>query len=246
MSAVFFASCISALRTPNGGIEMSILDRVRRLTRANVNDILDRFDKPETGLKQKIRELENTISEAKESAAGFAASLRKLEKDHEHGKRMRAEWQHKAETAIKGGNEALARRALDERVKADERIKTLEPTIEKSRKTYEQLRNNLGTLTDQLQSTRMRLSELKSRKQAANAHKAFGQQMDRSAKVGVAESDFDKFEDEVVQTEVEADIEAEIRGDLNDVTSHDKYSHDLEVESELKALKNKVSDSQQE
>jgi phage shock protein A len=225
---------------------MSILDRVRRLTSANVNDLLDRFDKPETALKQKIRELENTISEAKESAAGFAASLRKLEKEQEQKKRLKAEWQHKAESAINNGNEDLARRALDERIKAEERIKTLEPSIENNRKTYQKLRENLGTLTEQLQTARMKLSELKSRKQAATARKSFGKQMDRSASTGATESDFDKFENEVVQTEVEAEIEDEVRGDLDEVTVSDKHSRELEVESELESLKKKAGGSKSE
>ena len=48
---------------------MSILDRMRRITKANINWLLDKVEPAEQELESKIKELEETVQEGRESAA---------------------------------------------------------------------------------------------------------------------------------------------------------------------------------
>jgi len=135
---------------------MSILDRIRRIASANVNDALDRMEDPEKMLKRKIRDLEETTKTAKQALANFAVSFKKMEKEQEQMKRLLAEWQQKAGSSLALGDEDMARKALAEKLKCTERIAALEPSIAQSRKTYGDLKDNLAVIQDQLRMAKLR------------------------------------------------------------------------------------------
>jgi len=220
---------------------MSILERLRRLARANINDLLDRAEAPESALKQKIRDLEGAVDEAKQALGAFAATFKKTEREQEQCKRLRDEWQHKAEAALKADDESLARRALSERLSLEERITSMDPAIARSRAIFDELKENIVQLKDQLRNTRLRLSELQSRHRTAEAQKALGKQMDRAADNRVGDGDFDRFEDQVVRSETEAEVDRELRNGLADVEQklNEKERSDR-IEDEFKALKDKL------
>jgi phage shock protein A len=218
---------------------MSIIDRIRRIARANINSLLDRADTPEMALEEKIAELEKAVQEAREALAAYAVSMKRVEKEHDSLQAARAEWQRKAEAAVQGGDEKTARRALAERMKADDRLRPLAPSVQRNRDTYDELKQNLVTLNDQLAATRARLTELKSRQRAAEAQKVFGRKVED---VGdrVTGADFERLEDAVSQAEIEVEIEREVRGEMVDAAGLEKRSRDLELDAELRALKDKV------
>ena len=217
---------------------MSILDRIRRITSANMNDALDRMEDPEKMLKHKIRDLEETTKMAKQALANFAVSFKKMEKEQEQMKRLLAEWQQRAESSLALGDEDMARKALAEKLKCTERIATLEPSIAQSRKTYGELKDNLAVIQDQLRMAKLRATELQSRKQAATAQQAFGSSFDKVTAGGVDDADFSKMEENVLQAESEVEIDREVRGDLSRTEAEvEKKSQEIKIDAELAALK---------
>ena len=217
---------------------MSIMDRIRRLTKANVHDALDKMEDPEKMLKHKIRELEEASKTARQALANFAVSFKKMEKEQEQMKRLKAEWQLKAESSLKIGDEEMARKCLAEKLKAEERINNLDPSIIQSKKTYAQLKDNLAILQDQLRIAKVRAAELQSRKHAAAAQQAFGTSFDKVTASSVDDADFAKMEEEVLETESEVEIDREVRGDLTKADiAIEKQSQELKVDAELDALK---------
>jgi len=217
---------------------MSIFDRIRRITHANVNDALDRMEDPEKMLKHKIRELDEATKNARLSLANYAVSFKKMEKEQEQMKRLQDEWKAKAGSSIKLGDEAMARRALAEKLKCTERIAALEPSIAQSRKTYNDLKDNLGVLQDQLRIAKHKAAELQSRKQAAAAQQAFGSTFDKISSGAVEDADFVKMEDNVLQAESEVEIDREVRGDLSRTEAEiEKQSQQIRVDAELEELK---------
>lgn len=223
---------------------MSILERIKRLSKANINDALDRLESPEKNLKQRIRELEEAIKEARNAAASFAVSFKKSEKEQEQLKRLKAEWERKAEQTVKLGDEPAARQALEAKLKIDERLREIEPTIQRSSETYRQLRGNIEKLNNQLSDSKMRMAELVSRQQAAVAQKSFSASLGKSSSLAAEGDEFRKMEEHVLHREAEAEIEQDIRGDLSEIEdSIAKQSQKLQVDSELEALKKRVNKS---
>ena len=219
---------------------MSILDRVRRITKANINWLLDKVEVPEQELESKIKELEETIQEGRESAAVYGATFRRLEHEQQQLKQKQQDLVKQAEQALKAGDEAAARGVLTEKVKISERIAQIAPGIENGRKTYELLRDNLIRLQEQLKVAKLKLEDLKARKRTAEAQKAFDQHLGQALGVSRDGVAFDRLEDEVMQTEAEVEIRQEMHGGALSDMELMQHSRDLQIEAELQAMKDQL------
>lgn len=216
---------------------MSIFDRVRRIAKANVNWLLDVVEPAENELDNKIKELHETILEGRESAASYGATFRRLENELEALKNQLAGLVVKAQTALKAGDEAAARAALTEKVKLGERIAQMQPGVEKGRKSYEMLRDNILKLQEQLKAARLKHQDLIARKRAADAQKAFDEKFDKATSLSPDGVSFDRLEEDVLQSEAQVEINQEIRGDsLTELELADR-SRQLQVDAELEALR---------
>jgi len=215
---------------------MSVLDRIRRITKANINWFLDKVEVPEQELESKIKELQETIQEGRESAAAYGATFRRLEHEQEQLELRQRDLVKQASIGLKAGDEAAARSALAEKVRLSERAAQIRPGVENGRKTFETLRDNLIRLQEQLKVARLKLEDLKARKRTAEAQKAFDQHLGRAVEAGGGVG-FDRLEDEVLQVEAEVEIRQEMRGDgLSDIELAQR-SRELQVEAEIQALK---------
>ena len=220
---------------------MSILERFKRLAKANIHDALDRMESPEKNLKQRIRELEEAVKDAKASAASFAASLKKSEKEQDQLKRLKAEWENKAGQAVKLNDENAARKALEAKLKLNERLVEIEPQVARSSETYQQLRGSIEKLGQQLSDAKLRMAELVSRQHAASAQKNFSERLDKASALSSENEEFQKMEEQVFRREAEAEIEQEARGDLRGIEDQiSRQSQQLQVDAELAELKKRV------
>ena len=219
---------------------MSIFDRIRRITKANVNWLLDQVEPAEQELEAKITELEETLLEGRESAASYGATYKRLENEMVQLQQQQDECFQKAETALKVGDDDAARAALQQKVQLAERIAQMTPGVEKGRKTFEMLRANLMKLQQQLKDAKLKLQDLRTRQRIADAQKAFDGHLQKATGTSPDGVAFDRLEDQVVQTEAEIEIRGEMQaGTLNEYELAQK-SRDLQVEAELQALKEKL------
>ena len=217
---------------------MAILDRIRRIARGNITQLLNRVETPDAEVEAKISELEGASTEAKNALAGFAVTYKRLEKNIAGLRENREDLAARAEAAVAAGDEAAARRALAEKVKTDERIAHLEPVLESRRETYDELKENLVEIQDQLNQARAYMMDLRARKRAAEAEKSMGGQIDRLRETG--EPLFERLEDEVLEQESRVEIDRELRGEFRtqDAGADRRAS---KVDAELAALKAKMS-----
>src|SRR5512139_876943 len=112
-----------------------IWNKIRRIAKGRVLDGLDRLESPEQTLRVRVDESDDAYQEAKVAAAGFAVTIKRLEKDQEQCKRLRDEWACRAEEAARGGDDAAARQALVEKNRLDERLSPLGPRIQEAQAT---------------------------------------------------------------------------------------------------------------
>src|SRR3954464_8398835 len=92
---------------------MALLDRVSRLIKANLNDLVDKAENPEKLLKQLLLDMENHSMQGKTQVAIAIAGWHVLEKKKTENAAAQREWARKAELALAKGNEPLARVALE-------------------------------------------------------------------------------------------------------------------------------------
>jgi phage shock protein A len=219
---------------------MSIFDRVRRIAKANINWLLDMAEPAENELNNKIKELEDTILEGRESAASYGATFRRLENELEALKTQLLGLTQKAQIALKGGDEAAARAVLTEKVKLAERIAQMQPGVEKGRKSYEMLRANIIKLQEQLKTAKLKHQDLVARKRAADAQKAFDEKFDKATSLSPDGVSFDRLEEDVLQSEAQVEINSEIRGDTLSDFELAEHSRQMQVDAELEALRAEI------
>jgi len=219
---------------------MAILERIHRIARANISQLLNRVETPEAEIMARIGELEDAAREAKDALAGFAVTVKRQEQSNDELRKTRDGWQARAEAALKDGDEALARRALGERLKVEERLTAMEPVLAGRRQTYDELREDLVRIHDQLSQARARLMDLRARKLAAEAEKTVGRRvatLDDGSPAG-----FERLEDEVMAAEATAEIERDLRGTLTPLNEKlEQGARNRAVDQELEALKGKLA-----
>lgn len=221
---------------------MSILDRIQRIAKANINWLLDKAEPAGQELESKIKELEETILEGRESAATYGATFKRLDHELDQLQAQQADFGNKAEQALRAGDESMARKALAKKVKIAERISQITPGVEKGRKTFEMLRDNIIKLQEQLKAAKLKLQDLAARKRVADAQKAFDEHFDKASSVNPEGVAFDRLEEEVTQSEARVEINQEIRGDSLTELELAQRSRDMQVEAELQAMRERLED----
>jgi phage shock protein A len=215
---------------------MAILERIQRIARANLAQLLDRAESPEDEVSHHIAALESAAREAKDALAGFAVTVKRQEQANEDLRETRDAWQARAEAALKAGDEGMARRALGERLKVDTRLEALEPVLEGRRKTYDELRDDLVRIHDQLHQARTKLVDLRARKLAAAAEQSV---TERVSSLGAGETNgFERLEDEVLAAESAAEIERELAGTLTPLREKlEQNAQSRKIDDALASLK---------
>ncbi len=91
---------------------MALLERVSTLIRANLNDLVDKAEDPETMIKQVILDMHNQLLQVKTQVAIAIADQHLLVKRQKENEEKTAEWMRKAELAVGKKEDELARAAL--------------------------------------------------------------------------------------------------------------------------------------
>ena len=88
--------------------------------------ILDRAEDPEKIIRLIIQEMEETLVEVRATAAKTIAERKEAERRHRRYREAQAEWDRKAELALRKGREDLSKAALIEKAKLAEAARALE------------------------------------------------------------------------------------------------------------------------
>lgn len=91
---------------------MGLPERVAKLVRANLTDMINRAEEPEKMLKQVILDMQNQLMQVKTQVAIAIADQHVLEKKQKENEQKAAEWERRAELAVEKQQDDLARAAL--------------------------------------------------------------------------------------------------------------------------------------
>ena len=215
---------------------MGILDRMSRLIRANVNDMIDRAEDPEKMIDQILRDMESNIRTARSQVAAMIAQEKELEADLGETKQLAAEWGAKAKRAVDAGKEDLAREALRRKRDNEENAGVYSQQHTTQRQTVDKLKSQLSQLESKYQQTMSQRDSLIARQKRAVASKQVAEFTSVSLSPMDAGSELDRMERKIRQTEAQA---AAI-GEMHDTSFDAQFAeldYDVEIEKELEALK---------
>ena len=101
---------------------MSIFKRMKDMTKANVNDWLDKLEDPVVMINQYLRDMEAEIHQAEVTVAKQMAGERSMQQRLDDSIRNSNDRESKAEAALRANQEELARKLLEEKVYFDQKI----------------------------------------------------------------------------------------------------------------------------
>ena len=222
---------------------MGILDRMTRLIRANVNDMVDRAEDPAKMLDQLIREMNDQIHMARGQVAAMIAQEKELQMDYEQSAKHASEWDRKAELAVTQGKDDLAREALRRKRDNDEHAQVYASNLQSQQEMVTKLKGQLQQLEAKYESARANRDVLIARQRRAEAVQKVSSTMSGLKSLEPGE-ELDRMERRIRSNEAKALAEQDLASDSM-AAQFAELDSGLEVEDDLAKLKARVQSNQQ-
>ena len=156
---------------------MGIFDRFSRLVRSNINDLISSAEDPEKMLNTLITDMNDQLIKAKQQVAVAIADERKLRDQFEKERQQAAEWEAKAELAIRSDRDDLARQALLRQQEYAERTEAYFSEWQAQLAQTEQLKVQLRDLADKIEEAKRKRNLLLAKQRRAEAQRRIQQTM---------------------------------------------------------------------
>lgn len=196
---------------------MGILSRLKGTLTQKANAAIDRATDPAKEIDLAIAELEDQRKKALAELISYKANAKQMENDLERHRKKASEWEARAMTAIKAGDDELAKQALREKKAAETEIEKISRDRNEAAGYAAQLNKSRKEFETKLQMFKLRKGTLATQLAAARSGggDAFGN--DPSVWDRFAEA-----EDKIDRTAVESEVDAAMRGEEQDAQDFDR------------------------
>lgn len=219
---------------------MGLFKRLRDITMASINDMLDKVEDPVKMLEQYLRDMSEDITDAEAAVAKQIAVEKRFKQQMDEAEELVAKRQQQAETAVLAGNDELARKALVDKNEQQAKLDGFTQQYTVAKQHADTLRAQLTEMKEEFNKLKNKKDLLIARAEAAKAQKSINQTMSGFG-VDNAAKGFERMENKVLQMEAEAQASGELRGSSKSLDDEFKALETNAVEDELAALKAKLN-----
>ena len=217
---------------------MPIFEKIKRIIKSNLNDILDRAEEPEKMLDQILEDMQQELKEAKIQVASAIRDLHKLESQYTENMELSRKWEERATAFVRNSDDLRAREALKRKRSFGELAAVFKEQLDMQRESVEVLKNGLTTLESKIEEARRKKVLLIARKKRAEAQKTISETM-----AGISASDamsaFEKIQNRIDDVEARAQAAEEV-SELNLEAQFAALADEDSIDAELEELKAKV------
>lgn len=222
---------------------MGVFERLSRIIRSNINDLLDRAENPEKILQQLINDMQQDLREAKIQVASAIREQKRLESQYQENLALAEAWEKRAITAIKDGNDAQAKDAIKRKLSYEQLAKEYKQQYEDQVKSVQFLKSGLAELEAKLSDAKRKKDMLIARQARAKAQKTIAENMIGMSK-NSAFSVFERIESKIKDDEAQAQALVEIESE--DIEKKFVSLERSDIDAELAKLKAKVEKEKQD
>lgn len=217
---------------------MGLFDRISRVVRANINDVVSKAEDPEKILEQTIIDMQEDLVQLRQAVASAIASQKRTQQQYNQAQTESNNWQQRAQLALQKGDETLAREALVRKKTHAETAASLKAQLDQQSGMVDNLKRNLIALEGKISEAKTKKDMLKARASAAKANEQLNATVGRMG-TGSAMAAFERMEEKVLQMEARSQAAAEIAGaDLESKFALLESGSDVDLE--LEAMKQQL------
>lgn len=223
---------------------MKLIDRFTLVMKTSISSLREKIEDPERMLHQLICDMEEELAAVRESVAAAVADEIQLSKQIETARGEIDTWLTRAQSAIQRGNESAAKDALDQKLRCEERVATLETGYETQRVQVERLQTSYRELEDRIRQARHKRTLLVARLARAESSERINKALDHAGSSS-AFVEFSRLEERVDRAEALSEARDRLDGrdpDAEELAARfaaDERSDRLQ--SELDALKQQLA-----
>lgn len=222
---------------------MGIFKRLRTLTVASVNDVIDSMEDPVVMLNQYMRDMEAEIGQVEVAVARQVALEKRFRQQWEETTAIVDKRERQVNLALSTGDDELARRALVDKKLHESRAQEFETLYKAAADAAGQMREKLAELKDEFYKLRAKKFTLMSRAQVARTQKQVNQAITGMCNENASRG-FARMEEKVMRMEAEAEMSGqwkEARLAAIGLDERFQANEPNEIDLELAARKEKLS-----
>ena len=180
---------------------MSLLNRIRNVVRANLNDTVSQAEDPEKALDQMISGMEGDLVKVRQATALAIAAQNRLQAEYDERTLAVKEWQQQAERAVDKGDDKLAREALTQKSQYQQEADQLRDSLQAQSSHLDELKGHVQELETRVQQAVLQRDQLVARYRTAEATQTLEQKLSETGGLGTT---MDQLKDETVDAEAQA------------------------------------------
>lgn len=215
---------------------MAIFKRLRDLTMSNINAIIDKAEDPIKMTDQYIRDMTEDLEDAEKAVAAQIAIEKKFKQLYEEQQALVEKRTQQAHAAAQAQNVDLARRALEEKKSAEQKMNEYKASYDQNKASADNLRAKLEEMRKQLTEMKNKRETLVARYNAAKAQTEINKAMNGFS-TDSATNGMKRMEEKMLQMEAQAEASNEMSAKGKSLDDEfEQLGKDKEVEDELAAL----------
>jgi phage shock protein A len=215
--------------------------RIRNAISSTLNDAVDSVSDPGQEIALMLDELAEQIKKSEADLHQAIVDRKLMEKKLEEARKKEQGWQERAEQALRLGDEALARKALEAKKDATIVLQDAQAALDDQGRVVESMREQIRVSKAKLQGLNLRRGSLMAQARAAKRGSSPAQQMSGSGPLGR----IDAIEQRIAELESLNEATRETMGHAAEEADMDAKLAALETRSalddELDALKAKLA-----
>lgn len=222
------------------------IDRFTINAQAKLSALRERIEDPERMLHQLICDMEEELDAVRASVAEAVADEIPLAQQFKQTREQADQWAARAETALKCGDESAARSAIEQKLRLEERVATLQQTYESQQEQTAKLQSAYQDLEDKIRQARHKRTILIARLSRARSGNRINNALDVVEGTS-AFAEFSRLERKVERAEAVSNAYDRLDGrDPDAETLAAKFATEERrelLEAEFAALKERVTRS---